>query len=173
MDYVVGIGNTLRGDDAVGAYVVSRLPRTRNVSLDAVHQLTPDWTDRLHEASRVLFVDADAEGHAPRIERLTPSRVAPIGHTIRPEVLIAWMEAICPAVPEAWLLRVPAFRFDVGAPLSERCSNHAERAIQLATAWLDKDSSYPTLDPATPGHDSGGTCERDLGKIPARSVESS
>ncbi len=173
MDYVVGIGNTLRGDDAVGAYVVSRLPGSRNVSLETVHQLTPDWTDRLHEASRVLFVDADAKGRAPQIERLTPSPAVPIGHTIRPEVLIAWMEAICPAVPEAWLLRVPAFRFDVGAPLSERCSNHAERAIQLATAWLDKDSSCQTLDPATPEHDSGGTRERNLGKIPARSVESS
>ena len=173
MDYVVGIGNTLRGDDAVGAYVVSRLPGSRNVSLETVHQLTPDWTDRLQAASRVLFVDADAEGDAPQIERLTPSPAVPIGHTIRPEVLIAWMEAICPAVPEAWLLRVPASRFDVGAPLSERCSNHAERAIQLATAWLDKDSSCQTLDPATPEHDSGGTRERNLGKIPARSVESS
>lgn len=58
-DLLIGLGNSLRGDDGVGPQLVAwadgQWPWLR---VRAVHQLTPELSDDLAAARRVLFVDA-------------------------------------------------------------------------------------------------------------------
>ncbi|MFN7898679.1 MAG: hypothetical protein ACK5N0_03300 [Synechococcaceae cyanobacterium] len=58
-DLVIGIGNSLRGDDGVGWWLAQRaerwLPPDR---VRAVRQLTPELAAELAAATRVLFLDA-------------------------------------------------------------------------------------------------------------------
>ena len=66
---VIGIGNLLRGDDAVGPMLATR------VSGRCVHQLTPELAAELAPLERVLFIDAwlAPAGAVPRLDPLQPS----------------------------------------------------------------------------------------------------
>ena len=59
---VIGYGNELRGDDAVGPCVAGRVAGWRRPEVDglAVHQLRPNWR-RCSRAEMVVFVDAGVE----------------------------------------------------------------------------------------------------------------
>ena len=68
-DLVIGIGNTLRGDDGVGWWLAQRAERWRPaVQVRVVQQLTPELAAELAPVNRVLFIDAwlgPAEGGWP------------------------------------------------------------------------------------------------------------
>lgn len=65
---VIGYGNSLRQDDGVGWWVARELavdPRAAGITAIAVHQLTPELAADLHDACRVVFVDARLDDTAP------------------------------------------------------------------------------------------------------------
>jgi Ni,Fe-hydrogenase maturation factor len=60
---VVGYGNEMCGDDAVGLLAASRMsgdPRLRGATILAVRQLTPELSDDMRGAGLVVLVDAEA-----------------------------------------------------------------------------------------------------------------
>ncbi len=64
-DLVIGIGNPLRGDDGVGWWLAERAemsppatPTGAALLVRAVQQLTPELSEELAGARRVLFIDA-------------------------------------------------------------------------------------------------------------------
>lgn len=64
-DLVIGIGNPLRGDDGVGWWLAERAeqlppatPTGSRLLVRAVQQLTPELSEELAGARRVLFIDA-------------------------------------------------------------------------------------------------------------------
>lgn len=69
MDYVIGVGNSLRGDDALGPIVIERLrSNPSRVSTGDSRQLlsviapTPELAAEIAPADRVVFIDASREG---------------------------------------------------------------------------------------------------------------
>ncbi len=65
---VVGYGTAMRGDDAVGWYVADLLALERrfaDVDVLSVHQLTPELAADFATASRVVLIDAAADGDEP------------------------------------------------------------------------------------------------------------
>ncbi|MEA1871371.1 MAG: hydrogenase maturation protease [Candidatus Bipolaricaulota bacterium] len=150
MDLVIGVGNTLRTDDGIGPRVVSSLPPLHGVKTITVHQLTPELSDRLSRARRVLFVDADWEGGEMHLERVDEERTAP-GHTFSPGGLLSLTHAVCGATPEGWLLAIPGYDFDLG----ERVSEEAEALLPPATkAILDWVKEGEKMNPVS----NGGIC---------------
>jgi hydrogenase maturation protease len=128
---VIGYGNELRGDDAVGpcaARVVAEwgLP---GVTALAVPQLTPELALALKDVDRVVFVDAGAELDVRRLEAATGTCA---GHTSDPHGLLALTEALYVHRPEAWLLTIPVTDFELGAPLSLA----AQRGLAVALRRL-------------------------------------
>lgn len=68
---VVGYGNEMCGDDAVGLLAASRMsgdPRLRGATILAVRQLTPELSDDMRDAGLVVLVDAEAGHDAGAIE---------------------------------------------------------------------------------------------------------
>ena len=62
---VIGYGNLLRGDDAVGHVAVDAIgadPRFAGVTVLTVHQLTPEIADDVAGATRLVIVDACDDG---------------------------------------------------------------------------------------------------------------
>src|SRR6185369_9836894 len=67
---VIGYGNTLRGDDAVGRMVVEELAKRNleNVEFVSVTQLVPELAALVARANAAIFVDACLESPAVPVE---------------------------------------------------------------------------------------------------------
>jgi len=106
---VIGYGNTLRGDDALGPMAIERLrlllPEAECVSCQ---QLAPELAERLAECDVALFVDAacDGEPGTVRVVSLTPKpgNAASLTHHVEAAALLELAQALYGRAPEAVLV---------------------------------------------------------------------
>lgn len=131
---VIGYGNELRGDDAVGVRVARAVAAWARPKVEAIaaQGLAPEMAERIAGADVVVFVDA-SQGSAGMTE-LHAEDVLPLGHTSEPGWLLALARAVYGRQPRAWLLAIAATRFEFGEPLSAV----AERGMQQALAWIQE-----------------------------------
>lgn len=131
---VIGYGNTLRRDDGAG-YLLARDLHDENLpGLHCVmtHQLTPEMSALVAEASEVIFVDAypcpDAPESAETIYRsIHPAERASgekhyierrITHGCSPERLMDMTRQLYVSQPPASLIAIPGFNFTLGEEIS-------------------------------------------------------
>jgi hydrogenase maturation protease len=121
---LIGYGNILRGDDALGPMAIERL-RTRLTDAEFVscHQLGPELAERLAECDLAVFVDA-ADGREPgsvEVKRPSPEAVAgaSLTHHVKPEALLALAQTLYGRAPQAMLVTGAGSAFD-GEGLSEK-----------------------------------------------------
>jgi hydrogenase maturation protease len=135
---VVGYGNELRGDDAVGplaARAVARWQLPGVLCLD-VHQLTPELIEELAAVERVVFIDARLDGEDVTVEELHGGGEAPGGHVSDPRNLLALCAALHGQAPRAWLVTVPGVCLGLGAGLSGRTEQGLTQAQALVRGLL-------------------------------------
>jgi hydrogenase maturation protease len=129
---MVGLGNDLFGDDAVGPRVAEAVASWRRPGVEAfaVRQLLPELAAELARFRTVVFVDADRSPDA--VGELVPLAAADaptsLGHVLGPAHLLALTRALGLPVPGAWVLPVPATNFGPG----ERISDGARRGMASA-----------------------------------------
>jgi hydrogenase maturation protein HypF len=134
---VLGYGNTLRGDDGVGPFVARTLATLGRSEIDAreSHQLTPEMSECLARAERVVFVDAAADRPPGTLDvrPLEPSEPgSAASHFCRPEFLLGLARLLHGRCPPAWLLTIGASTFDQ----LDRLSPEAEAAARKAVEWI-------------------------------------
>jgi hydrogenase maturation protease len=136
---LLACGNTLRGDDAAAHAVLDLIAPTSLHATRAVHQLTPELAPEVARFSRVVFIDADAESKAVRIEPLNAapqnliSQGSPLTHASTPEEVVALASALFGFSGQAFVCRIPAQHFDAGeAPAPEVLQFAREAASQIA-----------------------------------------
>lgn len=140
---VIGWGNELLGDDAAGRRVAQALEADAppGVEVIDIHQLTPELALRVAETHRVIFVDAcpAVQDGAIRVEPIYAGEgndQPGVGHTGRPQDLLAMAATLYGAQPEAWLIAVPACSFEAGEPLSESAEAGVRDAVEAARRLL-------------------------------------
>lgn len=138
MTLIIGIGNPLRRDDGVAERVLELLgpvPRARTL---VCHQLLPELAEDVAAADRVIFVDADLEPGAPRLEPLETAAapVSLVGHSLSPAQLLALASALYGFQGTAWLCRVPGVDFGDGAGLSPVAEANARQAVVLLRGFI-------------------------------------
>ncbi len=127
---VVGYGNPLRKDDAVGLWVARRLSQEGVESIPA-WPLTPELITRIAAADLVIFVDADARSGPIRWRKVRPkSTTAALSHGASPGELLAWARVLFGWAPEAWLVTIPGEDFSFGEGLSQHTKRRAERLVR-------------------------------------------
>lgn len=139
---VVGVGNRMRGDDAIGGLVAGELDGSTDiVAIDA--GTTPEnQLDRLValRPERVLFVDACAFGGAAgdfrlfsreEIDDLAGSIVST--HALPLGLTVALLEKELDA--EVLLLGIQPGRLDFGAELSESTARALPRIVEFVREW--------------------------------------
>jgi len=126
---VIGYGNALRGDDALGPLLADRLADTFTSECEAgtmivtpTQQLTFDLAETVSRARCVILVDA-AVGDPPgaiACRDITPQGdLAPsMLHHMQPEALLSSAAALYGSAPTTALWTVNGQHFDVGATLS-------------------------------------------------------
>lgn len=122
MILVIGYGNFLCGDDALGPRVAEILADEDipGVQCIAAHQLTPELVTPISEAEVVLFVDA-AIGTVPgEITCTEPPRVisSSFSHHVDPLTLLDSASALYGKRPEAYLYSVTGKDFELGVSFS-------------------------------------------------------
>ncbi|NJN15613.1 MAG: hydrogenase maturation protease [Oscillochloris sp.] len=134
---VIGYGNTLRGDDGLGPRVVAplRVPGVRTLILP---QLGPELAAELALVQRVIFVDARLGRGGPHLRRLPLADPQPQSHHCDPAGLLALSAALYGHAPQAWLLSIPAARFDLGAPLSPAARHNRLLALRRLRRLLER-----------------------------------
>ena len=127
---IIGIGNTLRGDDGAGPAAAEAL-RKHGLDALAVHQLTPELAERIAAARVVFFLDADARLPAGEVSvvRLAEGRSA-IEHVATPAAILRLAHEVYGAAPESWLVTMGGESFEIG----ERLSDAGQRAVAKAVA---------------------------------------
>jgi hydrogenase maturation protease len=128
---IIGYGNPLCGDDAIGPVAAERLRATvcdPEVEILTRHQLTPELMEPISRAGRVIFIDAATSGE-PGILRerpVTPNpETARFTHHSTPEGLLAGAKALFGHVPEATLYTVRGEDFSFG----EHLTSGVEKAL--------------------------------------------
>ncbi len=138
---VVGYGNPLRRDDAVGlraAEAAAARWGDRIIVLTG-QQLVPEWAIPLGEADLVFLLDASTEsGLHPRIRPLEAPPVEAIadGHTFGPRELLGLIELVYGRAPAAYLLTLPVSDLDFGEELSPLAREGLERGLRLLEGRL-------------------------------------
>ncbi len=136
---IIGYGNLLRGDDAVGcraAYELEQLFRDNSeVKVIASQQLTPEMADDVAESDFVLFLDA-ATGEVPgtlRRMRVIAQR-GPTGftHQLTPSSLLSAAEQLYGDAPEAISITLAGWAFDISNELSPEAASRFPEMIRLA-----------------------------------------
>lgn len=130
---VVGYGTAMRGDDAVGWYVADLLAleqRFAEVDVLSVHQLTPELAADFASASRVVLIDAAADGDEPgtvHVFDVGPGFAVPgvFSHHVDAASLVALTSALYGEAPPTKMVTVS---LDV-VPHEERLSPPVAAAI--------------------------------------------
>jgi hydrogenase maturation protease len=127
---VVGYGNPIRRDDAVGLWIANRLSGREDVKTLSAWPITPELIVCLASADLVIFVDADLRPGPIRWKRVRPVPTTILSHSPEPGEFLAWAVALFNREPEAWLVTVPGRDFSFGEGLSRYARSAAERVIR-------------------------------------------
>jgi len=153
---VIGYGNTLRGDDAVGprAATVIQAWGLSDVTALAVTQLTPELAAPLATARLAIFVDArvvaEEETSLVEIVPLRPAgEPAAFGHGGDPRALLDLAQTVYGTCPRAWLVTVPSAQFQLGEGLSPRASRGLTEALKKIVTLLGSSRRQPPGMPPT------------------------
>jgi hydrogenase maturation protease len=127
---IIGYGNPLRSDDAVGLHVARGLA-SAGYRVIETFQLAPELAEDIAAVRRVIFVDCQV-GLAPG-----GIAVSPIGrnrdadtHLQTPEDLLRLASDVYGAEPEAFLVGIGPEFLEMGETLSPAVSASVPRAIQ-------------------------------------------
>jgi hydrogenase maturation protease len=127
MILIMGYGNPLRGDDALGQvaadHLAQRFAEDDEVHVRAVHQLTPDLAQQISTYERAVLIDVRHAAPAGRVflEEVQPAAQPPSGafsHYVTPGELLLLADILYGARPSLFLAGATSTSFDVGAPLS-------------------------------------------------------
>lgn len=142
---IVGYGNDLCGDDAVGPWVAMvvdswKLPAVRSL---AVAQLTPGLTAELAKTNYVIFVDACGRQKINTVQ-IDPivicdeqsSSMALAARSYDPLALLNLTQRLYNRHPQAWLLQIPIESCDLGSELSSKAHQGCDRALRSIRQFL-------------------------------------
>ncbi|MEM8613429.1 MAG: hydrogenase maturation protease [Cyanobacteria bacterium P01_H01_bin.105] len=142
---IIGYGNELCGDDAVGPWVAMvvdnwKLPAVKSL---AVSQLAPELTADLANTNYVIFVDACGRQNinTVQIDPLViydeqPSSMAFSAHSYDPLALLNLTQRLYNRHPQAWLLQIPIESCDLGSDLSSKAHQGCDRALRSIGQFL-------------------------------------
>lgn len=140
---IIGIGNTLRGDDGIASLVLKHLHDTIvSDRIVEVTQLTIELAPTLAECKCVLFIDAALDlppgqwkiGEVPTgVEAATP-----FGHELTPAELVQLTCALFRHCPAASLLRIGASEFDKPDSISDILSVNVAAYADCVSHWYQE-----------------------------------
>ena len=135
---ILGIGNTLRGDDGIGAYVCNQVETMKmvNVATHKVQQLQVELLDMMIDFDRVLIVDAGINVRKVIIEVVTDvTQPHASSHHSDPAVFKALAKQLYQKDLNIYSCAIPVQSFEMGEGLTKFAEKNANEAVQLIKDW--------------------------------------
>lgn len=132
---IIGIGNSSRGDDGLAWMFLNEIEKydTGLFDLEYRYQLQVEDADLISEYDRVLFVDATEElipdGFALRKCESAGSFYFS-SHLQSPEAVLYLTETLYPNVPDAFVLPITGYRWELGDSLSPEATENLKNALK-------------------------------------------
>jgi hydrogenase maturation protease len=148
---VIGYGNDLRCDDAVGQRVSELVSEWKlpNVFAIAVRQLTPELSEMLADVDLALFVDVYVAQPGETDVRVQPINQSDntelMSHMGDPRSLLALTYALYGRVPQAWWVTVPGVNFEVKISLSPTAEQGVETALDRIHRLIQTARTEPCM----------------------------
>jgi hydrogenase maturation protease len=137
---VIGVGNTIRGDDGVGIRVTERLAeRYTGFDILCVHQLSPEHAETIAQYDRLVVVDASVMTDSLRVTPLHGGNDVrlPRTHAVTPAGILALATTLYQRVPsEAILVEIPVSSCDFSEELSAPAAALVEETIDVVAHYL-------------------------------------
>lgn len=138
---IVGVGNTLMGDDGIGAYVASQIDTQQLPGVHVIHvqQMTSDLLDDMLKAEQTIIVDA-AVGADP-VQFYKVVETAPAGasysHYTSAIHLLKMAELVYERNLSVYICAVGAWDLTLGGELSQRGKKNADQAVSTILGWIN------------------------------------
>ena len=136
---IIGYGNPMRGDDAIGCHAARVLEQhfwnDPDVEVIAAQQLTPEMVDDILQRDFVLFLDASFGDQPGTILRTTVSpEPGPGGFSdhLTPASLLTAAEQLYGDAPFAMSITMAGWSFDLGQKMSQIATRRMPDFIRLA-----------------------------------------
>ena len=139
---VLGIGNPGRQDDGLGAAAVNRLEALRlpGVSCDANYQLNIEDALACARHDIVIFVDAAEVSRQPfTLLRINAeASYPPLSHSLGPAAVLSLCGSLYGRMPEAHLLAIRGYSWDIGEGLSPKAETNLGRAVEFVGRFITR-----------------------------------
>jgi len=145
---IYGYGNPGRQDDGLGVILAEKFELWANekefkwLNVDSNYQLNIEDASTVSEYERVIFVDASKEDSIESclLENLQPSaRIEFTMHSVSPAFILHLCESIFNKRPEAWLLHIKGFEWELNEGLSPEASQNLEVAMNKLKIFIASD----------------------------------
>lgn len=138
---IIGYGNELRGDDAIGPKVAEIVAswHLQPVKTIITQQLAPELVNDIAASDYVIFVDACSDQCHARTVQLDPivvgshlPRTLPNNsHNCHPLALLNLAKQLYGQAPQAWFLQVPSESFELGKGISSTAQRGCDQAVRI------------------------------------------
>lgn len=136
---IIGMGNPIRSDDGLGAYICSALEHKGlpKVTTQVVQQLDPAMIEDLFHYDAIVIVDAAISGDDVHFHPLPESEEAfSTSHHVNAALLRDLAKKIYGKEIRFYLCAVRGEDFGIGDGLSGTAQKNAGKAITTLTGWL-------------------------------------
>ena len=137
---IIGIGNTLRSDDGIGAHICNLLEakKLNGVETMIVQQLDITMAETIATFNKVIFVDAAVNEATVSFQPvlLNEPLSSSFTHHVNAAMLAGLAAKLYPGNTGYYLCTVGGNDFEMGTALSTTAQTTAKQAIDILTEWI-------------------------------------
>ena len=143
---VVGCGNPLRSDDAVGVEVVERIAgrKIKGVDTLVLQQLNVEHLEDFIRYLKVIVVDASVEGMPLEFQKIEPVSENGLAssHHLNPGILAALASKLYGVRLNLHLCSIRGESFEMGSGISHASKLRSDEAFDLLMKDIEKELSH-------------------------------
>ncbi|MFN8313833.1 MAG: hydrogenase maturation protease [Cyclobacteriaceae bacterium] len=149
---LIGIGNSSRGDDALGWRIADNVTQVSGIHVEYRYQLQIEDADLIKDYDVVVFADATREIIPDGFTFLPVDATGNIAfstHRLSPSAVLSLCQEIYGRHPEAFTLALTGTYWELGLGISPEGTTALSNANQFLSAWIKKGPSQISRQPLT------------------------
>ena len=162
---LIGYGNPGRRDDGLGAALADAIEARHidGVTTDADYQLNIEYAADIQSADKVIFADASQSAEEPfEFKQVNPAdEVTFTTHSVSPESVLAVCIDMFGRAPEAHVLAIRGYSFEMQEGLTEQAGRNLTQAVEFLSGYLIESGGRPDPSPTVSNRASRSQAQMD------------